>query len=402
MAGAAPSPPLPPGRGGPRSVTLEPARTTVRGDLTTNAALVHGASYPGGSRALAEALARHLAGDPLVDAAEPATTGFVNLTLSAAGLASATAAALARDDAFGRGTGSGGIDLAVPPVAGRPPALLPLDRARAVVVAEALASLLSAAGHDVRLRWESDLLAARGDLERLGCRLAASDPETAPGRHALRIDVRTAPAAPSAARAETVAVGPCRLAAGAGVGDPARPATLREVLSLGEADAIRFAMLARPRDLALDLDPAAVSERSYAAPLFAVRYAGARACRQSRAAVERPPDRDVSPAGLVEADLARLAAGGERDLLRRVALSPHVFSRAVTLREPQRLVLHLTGLAAAVHSQWNGSKDQPQLRFVNEEQRDLTIARWGLMTAVALVLKSGLGILGFSSPDEMR
>ena len=85
-------------------------------------------------------------------------------------------------------------------------------------------------------------------------------------------------------------------------------------------------------------------------------------------------------------------------LARLVAQHAHV----VASGSPQRLAAHLRRVAKAVHSQWNRSKEQPQLRFVNEEMRDLAEARLGLVTAAALVLRSGLDILGITAPDEMR
>jgi arginyl-tRNA synthetase len=54
------------------------------------------------------------------------------------------------------------------------------------------------------------------------------------------------------------------------------------------------------------------------------------------------------------------------------------------------------------HSHWNRGKDQPQLRFVNEKERDLSNARLALVCSLTSVLASGLNVLGVNAPDEMR
>ena len=51
---------------------------------------------------------------------------------------------------------------------------------------------------------------------------------------------------------------------------------------------------------------------------------------------------------------------------------------------------------------WNKGKDLPQLRFVNQTDRNFTEARLALVQALKGVLASGLAILGVTAPDEMR
>jgi arginyl-tRNA synthetase len=70
--------------------------------------------------------------------------------------------------------------------------------------------------------------------------------------------------------------------------------------------------------------------------------------------------------------------------------------------EPHRIAFYLYDLAAVFHGHWNKGKENPALRFVNDKNRELSIARLGLVHAVASVLKSGLSITGTSAPDEMR
>jgi arginyl-tRNA synthetase len=51
---------------------------------------------------------------------------------------------------------------------------------------------------------------------------------------------------------------------------------------------------------------------------------------------------------------------------------------------------------------WNKGKEAPHLRFVMENDRELTTSRMALVQGVAGVIAVGLALLGVSAPDEMR
>ena len=106
-------------------------------------------------------------------------------------------------------------------------------------------------------------------------------------------------------------------------------------------------------------------------------------------------------------DLAGAIAGNisdpsELQLLAKLAEYPRVVEGAALAQEPHRIAFYLYDLASAFHGHWNKGKEQPELRFVNDKNRELSIARLGLVHAVASVLKSGLSITGTAAPDEMR
>jgi arginyl-tRNA synthetase len=114
------------------------------------------------------------------------------------------------------------------------------------------------------------------------------------------------------------------------------------------------------------------------------------------------PDMDLSAAALARADLARLTDEGEIALIKLIAQYPRVIEAAAFAHEPHRVAFYLHDLAALFHSHWNRGKDQPQLRFVNEKERDLSNARLALVCSLTSVLASGLNVLGVNAPDEMR
>jgi len=85
-----------------------------------------------------------------------------------------------------------------------------------------------------------------------------------------------------------------------------------------------------------------------------------------------------------------------------LALFPRTVEAAALSHEPHRIAFYLYEIAARLHGHWTRGKDRPQLRFLNEERRHLTTARLALVTAIATVLATGLGILAVRAPEEMR
>ena len=391
-----------PGGADPTPVLVLPAVGPGRGDLVVNPGHLWGGTASTAGRAVASRLAEALADLPEVGAAEVAGPGLVNVTLSPQGLTASLAACLGMGGDFGRGARAAPVAIGLAP--GRDGDRVGLGRARAAVVADALARILAVAGHAVVM---APVPRAPADLDRIGAgaQVGAGLPHGWPGGDPAILVHEAEQGAPrlpwALASAERVAVAPCRLSLPGltfGQGD----ALLGDALDRADGPSLCFAMLARAPRQALDLDPRTAADASHAGPVFDVRYAHARARGILRQAAAAMPDLDLAPAALAQVPLLGLSHAGERALLRGVALYPDRIAAAAALRDPSRLVVFLAELARAVHGQWKASKDQPQLRFVNEEQRDLTKARLGLVTAAALVLHSGLGVLGVSAPDEMR
>ncbi|HTZ67657.1 MAG TPA: arginine--tRNA ligase, partial [Roseiarcus sp.] len=178
--------------------------------------------------------------------------------------------------------------------------------------------------------------------------------------------------------------------------------TLRQVVDEVGADAVRFIMLMRKNDAPLDFDLAKVIEQSQDNPVFYVQYAHARArsaLRQGKAAFA---DLDLDLKALSQADLSLLTDEGERELIRTLAQYPRLVRQAAEAHEPHRVAFFAHELATRFHAHWNRGKDAPRLRFVNENERNLSQSRLALVAGVSLVLASALSILGVSAPEEMR
>jgi arginyl-tRNA synthetase len=182
--------------------------------------------------------------------------------------------------------------------------------------------------------------------------------------------------------------------------------TLAEVVSEVGRDAVRFMMLFRKNDAALDFDLAKVIEQSRDNPVFYVQYGHARAQSVFRNARELLPDLPADAAArarmLAEVPLERLDDPGELALMRRLALYPRLLEAAALAHEPHRIAFYLYDLASEFHAQWNRGNDASYLRFIIPNDPQITKTRLALVQGVVSVLASGLGLLGVEAPDEMR
>ncbi len=182
--------------------------------------------------------------------------------------------------------------------------------------------------------------------------------------------------------------------------------TLREVVDEVGSDAVRFMMLYRKNDAVLDFDLAKVIEQSRDNPVFYVQYAHARGnsvFRNAREVLpELPEDGAERRRRLARAPLERLDDAAELAILKRIALYPRLLEGAAAAHEPHRVAFYLYDLASEFHAQWTRGKDLPHLRFIIQDDPQLTLARLALVQGVVTVLASGLELLGVKAPEEMR
>ncbi|AHK44263.1 arginine--tRNA ligase [Ensifer sp. ENS11] len=178
--------------------------------------------------------------------------------------------------------------------------------------------------------------------------------------------------------------------------------TLRDVVDEVGRDPVRFMMIYRKNSEPLDFDFAKVTEQSKDNPVFYVQYAHARCRSVFRQAADAFPELDLSTVDFAGAINGLIVDPAELQLVAKLAEYPRVVEAAALAQEPHRIAFYLYDLAAAFHGHWNKGKENPELRFVNDKNRELSTARLGLVHAVASVLKSGLSITGTSAPEEMR
>ena len=182
--------------------------------------------------------------------------------------------------------------------------------------------------------------------------------------------------------------------------------TLREVVDEVGKDAVRFMMLFRKNDAVLDFDLAKVIEQSRDNPVFYVQYGHARGhsvFRNAREVIPKLPEEAAARASfLADAAVERLTDPSELNLLRQLALYPRIVEAAASAHEPHRIAFYLYDLASEFHALWTRGRDLPYLRFIINNDAEITKARLALVQGVVSVLASGLAVLGVGAPDEMR
>jgi len=178
--------------------------------------------------------------------------------------------------------------------------------------------------------------------------------------------------------------------------------TLREVVDQVGKDVVRFMMLTRGNDAPLDFDLKLALEQSRDNPVFYVQYAHARACSVLRNALDVIDGISVDDSNLAKADMSLLSDEAELSLIRVLAGWPRLVESAAAAREPHRIAYFLHEVAAEFHGLWNKGNEDMSLRFIVPNNPTLTLSRLALVRAMAIVITSGLSVMGVKPVEEMR
>ena len=177
--------------------------------------------------------------------------------------------------------------------------------------------------------------------------------------------------------------------------------TISDIVDEVGKDVVRFIMLTRKNDAPLDFDFVAVTEQSRDNPVFYVQYAHARACSVLRNAAGILQC-GIDGKALSRANLGRLTHGDELALIKLLGGWPRLIETAAEAHEPHRIAFYIHDVASAFHQFWNRGKEDPALRFIVDEDAELTLARAALVRGVATVIASGLQVMGVEPVEEMR
>ena len=174
---------------------------------------------------------------------------------------------------------------------------------------------------------------------------------------------------------------------------------LRDLVEQVGPDVTRFVMLTRKNDAALDFDFQKVLEQSRENPVFYVQYAHARIKSVIRKAEEL--DIDISDRALSETNLTSLTHSSELSLIKKIAEWPRLIEVAARLYEPHRIAFYLFDLSSQLHAHWSKGSDNPDLRFLHNDNLVKTQSKIALARAVSIVISSGLAILGVKPAEKM-
>ena len=170
--------------------------------------------------------------------------------------------------------------------------------------------------------------------------------------------------------------------------------TIEDLINEVGRDATRFIMLNRSSDVELDFDFDNVIEKSKDNPLYYVQYCYARIC-----SVFRHLDKDLKS----DLDITKYDFEYSKDeikILKKLSEWPKCIDVSCNKLEPHRIPTYLYELASLFHSYWNLGKDNPNKRFIND-QKKITDDKLIFLKAISNVVKSGMNIVGVSTPDKM-
>ena len=170
--------------------------------------------------------------------------------------------------------------------------------------------------------------------------------------------------------------------------------TIEDLINEVGKDATRFIMLNRSSDVELDFDFDNVIEKSKDNPLYYVQYCYARIC-----SVYRHLDKDLkSDLDITKYDFEY--SKEEIKILKKLSEWPKCIDVSCNKLEPHRIPTYLYELASLFHSYWNLGKENPDKRFIND-QKKITDDKLIFLKAISNVVKSGMNIVGVSTPDKM-
>ncbi|MEB9504297.1 arginine--tRNA ligase [Bacillus anthracis] len=165
--------------------------------------------------------------------------------------------------------------------------------------------------------------------------------------------------------------------------------TLRELMEEVGVDAMRYFFAMRSGDSHLDFDMDLAVSKSNENPVYYAQYAHARVCSILRQGEEL----GLATGGDVNYKL--VTSEKEVELLKKLGEFPAVVADAAEKRLPHRITNYAFELAATLHSFYNAEK------VLNQDNLELSKARYELMKAVRTTLQNALAIVGVSAPEKM-
>jgi len=168
--------------------------------------------------------------------------------------------------------------------------------------------------------------------------------------------------------------------------------TLRELIEWTSRDAVRFFLISRKADTEFVFDVDLALEQDNNNPVYYVQYAHARICSVIQKWVAEMGGDEAALAG---AKLELLTQPVELSLMLDLADFPNVLANAAAGLAPHDIAFYARKLASAYHSYY------AEVRFLVDDDAELTRARIALLAATRQVLKNAFSVLGVSAPEKM-
>jgi arginyl-tRNA synthetase len=167
--------------------------------------------------------------------------------------------------------------------------------------------------------------------------------------------------------------------------------TLRQLREEVGNDAARFFYIMRSNEQHLDFDLELAKTKSNENPVYYIQYAHARIASVFRQLEEKKFNYNEQ---IGKDNISALVTNKEKSIMSFLSRFPEVIELSANNRAPHNLAQYLRDLANEFHSYYNDSI------FIVEDE-NIRNARMLLIKATQLIIKSGLQLLGVSSPKSM-
>ena len=170
--------------------------------------------------------------------------------------------------------------------------------------------------------------------------------------------------------------------------------TIEDLIKEVGKDATRFIMLNRSSDVELDFDFDKVKEKSKDNPLYYVQYSYARI-----ASVFRHINKNINDEIKIKTYNFNYS-NDEIKILQKISQWPKCIEISSKRLEPHRVPTYLYELASLFHSYWNMGKDDETKRFINKD-KNVSDEKLVFLKSISNVIRSGMNIVGVSTPEKM-
>ncbi len=170
--------------------------------------------------------------------------------------------------------------------------------------------------------------------------------------------------------------------------------TVEDLIKEVGKDATRFIMLNRSSDVELDFDFTKVKEKSKDNPLYYVQY-----CYARISSVFRNINKDINEEIRFK-NFNFEYTNYEIKLIKKISEWPKCIEISSNKLEPHRIPTYLYELSSEFHSYWNLGKNDKSKRFIDDKNR-ISDDKLILLKSIAIIIKSGMKILGVETPEKM-
>ncbi|ETZ06732.1 arginine--tRNA ligase [Holospora obtusa F1] len=173
--------------------------------------------------------------------------------------------------------------------------------------------------------------------------------------------------------------------------------SIQDILNYIDADTFRFFMVSKKADTHFDLDIQDMKSCTKDNGIFYIQYAHARCCSVLR--------RGKQIWSLQEGwwRNVKLSFWGKehRECIGLALDFPRLIQSAAQTREPHVVCSGLYKLAQSFHSLWQKGNNQIELRFLDSQNSERSLANLVWIQAIAIALKQGLALLGIKAKEEL-